>query len=99
MDRGKYLITAQVIDGSGEVLPMEYSEGIPCDGFVIIAISGDHNNATAFHNISNIDLACAMAQSAELMAGAAIANGILEAQKIERKGKLGDFLDLLNSEE
>ena len=94
-EQKKYRIKVEVIDESGEELDAQYTDGLECDKFVILAISNDGDMDAALHGVSNFDLACAIAQENNMMAAATIAKGILDAQQYETKGKMEKLLNAL----
>ena len=94
-EQKKYRINVAVIDESGEEMDAQYKDGIECDKFVILALSNGGACSSAFHNISNIDLAAAIAQNNTMMAAATIAKGILDAQQYETKDKMEELLSVL----
>ena len=93
-EQKKYRIKVEVIDGSGEELDSEYTDGIECAGFVILGICEDGCN-TALHHVTTLGIAKSIAGSDNMMAAATIAKGILDAQQYEAKGKMEKLLSAL----
>ena len=93
-EQKKYRIKVEVIDGSGEELNSEYTDGIECAGFVILGINEDGCD-TALHHVTSLDVAKAIAGSDSMMAASAIAKGLRDAVKYEAKHKAAGILSAL----
>ena len=93
-EQKKYRIKVEVIDGSGEELDSEYTDGIECAGFVILWIAEDGYN-TALHHVTTLDIANAIAGSDNMMSASVIAKGIRDAAKYEAKHKAASILSAL----
>ena len=94
-EQKKYRIKVEVIDGSGEELDAQYTDGLECDKFVILALSNDGDMSAAIHGVSSLDLACAIAHENNMMAAATIAKGILDAKQYGNQGKMEKMLAAL----
>ena len=71
-------------------------EGVECDGFAIIANEGK-NGRTVIHDIGNIDLACIIAGSDELMGASVIAKALREARTITENKPSKILAEILDS--
>ena len=90
---GKYLVRVEAMDGD-EKLDMEYTDGIECDGFVVLAHKGD-GCQVAIHQV-NVDMISNMiAGSHKVMAASALAKGKREAADMLRRDEMDGMLDRL----
>ena len=71
--------------------------GVDCSGFVILCDKGDTSSAI-LHHVSNIDVACAIAGSGELMAASLIAQAMREGRKLmrEERSPLADLIKAMS---
>ena len=78
MENPVYRITVEVIgDEKGHEIGDSLRGGVECDGFAILANQGK-GAQSVIHNISNINLACIMANNDELMGASFIAKALRE---------------------
>lgn len=90
---GKYLVRVEAMDGE-EKLDMEYTDGIECDGFVIVADQEDRNTV-AIHEMSIDDISSAIADNDDLMAAGILAKAKREIVDIKKSGIKNNLLDIL----
>ena len=90
---GKYLVRVEAMDGD-EKLDMEYTDGIECDGFVIVADQGDHTTL-AIHKMSIDAISIAISNNDDLMAAGILAKAKREIVDIEKRGIKNNLLDIL----
>jgi len=92
----KFRIMVEPIDG-GAFEDAEFADGVKCmecDGFAIIADSGEHAEV-AVHHLSVQDLAMDFAHSPKLLAAAHIGKALKEAEKMQRDSAMDGIADLL----
>lgn len=96
----KYRIKVEAI-GEGEckdMLDEKLTEGIECNGFVILGDRGPKQGVTLKHDVNDIDIAGIIAEDAGMLGASLIAKAMknaCELKKIERAGNLfGKLLDL-----
>lgn len=90
---GKYRIRIEALNGNEE-LDQDYTDGIECDGFAVLAHQGDSCTA-AIHDV-NVDIISDMiAGSSQMMAASVLAKGKREAADMLRKDEMGDLLGKL----
>lgn len=85
----KYRIRVEALDdgeGNREQLDQEYTDGIECKGFVILANNGE-GTCVSLHNVSCLDIAEMMAKSSVMMAASVIAKALRESEEITERGK------------
>ena len=85
----KYRIRVEALDdgeGKREQLDQEYTDGIECEGFVILADKGE-DTYESLHNVSRLDIAEMMAKSSVMMAASVIAKALRESEEITERGK------------
>ena len=72
--------------------------GVDCSGFVILCDTGDDTSTAILHHVSNIDVACAIAGSGELMAASLIAQAMREGRKLmrEERSPLADLIKAMS---
>ena len=82
MENPTYRITVEVIgDEKGCEIGNSLQGGVECDGFAIIANKGE-GGQTVIHGVSNIDLACIIAENDVMMGASVIAKALREARTI-----------------
>lgn len=69
--------------------------GVDCSGFVILCNNKDHTSVI-LHHVSNIDIACALAGSGEMMAASLIAQAMREGKKYIREER-SPLVDLIKA--
>lgn len=90
---GKYRIRIEALDGN-EDLEQDYTDGIECDGFAILAHQDD-GCQVALHQVS-IDIISDMIVSSNKMCAAGIlAKAKRELRDVMRKEKMDGLLDRL----
>lgn len=89
-----YRIKVEPFYGADVELDEEYLRGLDCDGFVIIAHQSD-GNLVAIQHMNILCIAEGIADSSELRAGAALAEGIKKGQEIIAREKARDGLNNL----
>ena len=92
----KYRIKVESVDGMDLRLDEQYKNGIECDGFVIVAHDGE-GSTVAIHHMNVLGIAEGIADSDELMAGAAIAEGIKKSKAIMARSKLKGLAGLFGN--
>jgi len=95
----KYRIKVEAI-GEAEckvMLDEELTEGIECNGFVILG-DRDHKQGVAVkHDINDIDIAGLIAVDADMLGASLIAKAMKDAYELKKKSRAGDlFGKLLN---
>ena len=97
-----YRVKVEPIYGTDAELDEEYLRGLDCDGFVIIAHQSD-GNLVAIQHMNILGIAQGIADSSELRAGAALAEGIKKGQEIiareKASNRLNDLADLFRKHE
>ena len=91
-----YRIKVESVDGTDLRLDEQYKDGIECDGFVIVAHDRT-GNTVAIHHMNVLGIAQGMADSDELMAGAAIAEGLKKSKAIMARSKLKGLAGLFGN--
>ena len=89
-----YRIKVEPIYGADVEMDEEYLRGLDCDGFAIIAHQSD-GNLVAIQHMYILSIAEGIADSSELRAGAALAEGIKKGQEIIARDKARDGLNNL----
>lgn len=76
----------------------ETLRGVDCNGFVILCDKGDRCTSI-LHNVTNIDIAHALAGNGNLMAASMVAQAMRECRKYiqEERNPLADFLKAIPS--
>lgn len=95
-----YRIKIEVIGTEDEKCKIDETlrGGVDCSGFVILCDKGDDTSTAILHHVSNIDVACAIAGSGELMAASLIAQAMREGRKLlrEERSPLADLIKAMS---
>ena len=95
----KYRIKVEVIgEGEGKVkLDEKLTEGIECNGFVILGDRDHKQGVTVMHDINDIDIAALIAENADILGASLIAKAMKDTYELKKKERAGDlFGKLLN---
>ena len=96
-----YRIGVEVIGEEEVPVTDEIKVGKACQGFCIIYDMGGNNFRTTMHNISNMDLAIAIAGNSSLYAASMIAKGMHDAHEYrlheESKERVGHIFKQMGS--
>lgn len=93
----KYRIKLEAI-GEGECKDMlneELTEGIECDGFVILCNRDHKQGAIVKYNVNDIDIAGLIAEDADMLGASLIAKAMKDAYELKKRERAGDFFGKL----
>ena len=88
-----YRIRVELLNPEVE-LPEEMKEGIYADGFCLYSDNEDTGTISVQH-MTTLDMAKGIALHPMLRAASRLAEGLIEARKIEREGKAESLMDKL----
>lgn len=95
----KYRIKVEAI-GEAEckdMLDEKLTEGIECDGFVILGDRDHKQGAIIKHGVNDIDIAGLIAEDADMLGASLIAKAMKDACELKKKERAGNlFGKLLN---
>lgn len=92
----KYRIKVEAI-GEGEckeMLDEKLTEGIECNGFVIIG-DRDEQGDIIRHDVNDIDIAGLIAEDADMLSASLIAKAMKDAYELKKKERAGNLLGKL----
>ena len=92
----KYRIKMEAI-GEGEckdMLDEKLTEGIECNGFVIIG-DRDEQGDIIRHDVNDIDIAGLIAEDADMLSASLIAKAMKDAYELKKKERAGNLLGKL----
>lgn len=93
----KYRIKVELIGEGKAMLDERLTEGIECNGFVIIGDRDDNQGVTVKHDVNDIDIAGLIAEDAGMLGASLIAKAMKDACELKEKACAGDlFGKLLN---
>lgn len=90
---GKYRIRIEALNGNEE-LAQDYTDGIECDGFAVLAHQGDECKV-ALHEVSVDTVSDMIASSNKMCAAGILAKAKREIRDVMRKEKMDGLLDRL----
>lgn len=90
---GKYRIRIEALDGNEE-LDQDYTDGIECDGFAVLAHQDD-GCEVALHKVSIDTISDMIVSSNKMCAAGILAKAKRELRDVMRKEAMGGMLDRL----
>lgn len=93
----KYRIKVEAI-GEGEckdMLDEKLTEGIECNGFVILGNMDHKKGVTVKHDVNDIDIAGLIAEDANMLSASLIAKAMKDAYELKKKERAGNLFGKL----
>ena len=85
----KYRIKVEAIGECKDMLDEKITEGIECNGFVILCDRDHKQGAIVKHDVNDIDIAGLIAEDANMLGASLIAKAMKDAYELKKKERAG----------